>query len=256
MSSGRLEAAHEDVLPGGCRSGLGFSAGFGAALRRGGAATRRRSGLVSLGFADWRPTLYAFLLWGVALGARQILEHGEPDSNAVRAARSLVHRGDGDFPDPVRALHRLHRLEPQRAGRPPFQRPRQSAHALGEFLFLERARQHGLLCGDRDRPIRDRLRACAPAQRRHSRSQVLSHRLPPALHAEPRSDRLDDRQVAHGKPLRASGEFRQMARLVEPRLLLRSLDRPDDHHRDGRVGVDPLHGDPAARWLAGVAASR
>jgi multiple sugar transport system permease protein len=34
-------------------------------------------GLVPIGFADWRPTMYAFVLWGVALGASQVLEYGE-----------------------------------------------------------------------------------------------------------------------------------------------------------------------------------
>ena len=39
------------------------------------------------------------------------------------------------------------------------------------------------------------------------------------------------------------------------RLFHRSLDRPHDHHRHGRVGLDSVHGDPAARRLAGAAAS-
>jgi multiple sugar transport system permease protein len=34
-------------------------------------------GLVSIGFANWRPTLYAFVLWGVALGLSQVLQRGE-----------------------------------------------------------------------------------------------------------------------------------------------------------------------------------
>jgi multiple sugar transport system permease protein len=33
--------------------------------------------LASVGFASWRPTLYAFLLWSVALGVSQVLQHGE-----------------------------------------------------------------------------------------------------------------------------------------------------------------------------------
>jgi multiple sugar transport system permease protein len=35
------------------------------------------AGFIGFGFADWRPVLIAYLIWGVALGASQILEHGE-----------------------------------------------------------------------------------------------------------------------------------------------------------------------------------
>ena len=139
---------------------------------------------------------YAFLLWGVALGAESGAEvRRERQADAVRAARAAVHRRDGDLPDHFRPLHRLHRLEPERAVRPSFQRPRQSAHALGRRLLLERARQHGLLRRGRDRAIRDRLRPRAAAERRHPRAQVLPRGLPPALHAEPGRGELDDRQV-------------------------------------------------------------
>jgi len=78
VSSGRIEAAHEDVLPG--RPILGtwifraFSAVFlsVAALQIGQAL-----GLVSVGFSDWRPTMFAFSCWAVALAASQVLKYGE-----------------------------------------------------------------------------------------------------------------------------------------------------------------------------------
>jgi multiple sugar transport system permease protein len=34
-------------------------------------------GLVRIGFGNWRPLLYAYLVWSVALGFRQVLVHGE-----------------------------------------------------------------------------------------------------------------------------------------------------------------------------------
>lgn len=35
------------------------------------------SGLAVPGFATWRPVLYAYLVWAIALGASQVLRHGE-----------------------------------------------------------------------------------------------------------------------------------------------------------------------------------
>ncbi len=35
------------------------------------------TGFLALSLRNWRPLLYAYLLWGVALGARQVLLHGE-----------------------------------------------------------------------------------------------------------------------------------------------------------------------------------
>lgn len=36
-----------------------------------------RAGLSETGFATWRPVLYAYVLWGIALGAHQVLTRGE-----------------------------------------------------------------------------------------------------------------------------------------------------------------------------------
>ena len=41
------------------------------------------SGAVAVGFADWRPVLYAYLLWGVALGAAQVIIKGERGHQAL-----------------------------------------------------------------------------------------------------------------------------------------------------------------------------
>jgi multiple sugar transport system permease protein len=35
------------------------------------------SGILAIGIRNWRPLLYAYMVWGVALGARQVLVHGE-----------------------------------------------------------------------------------------------------------------------------------------------------------------------------------
>jgi len=41
------------------------------------------SGAVAVGFADWRPVLYAYLLWGAALGAAQVIIKGERGHQAL-----------------------------------------------------------------------------------------------------------------------------------------------------------------------------
>src|SRR5512143_3561850 len=41
------------------------------------------SGATAVGFGDWRPVLYAYLLWGVALGAAQVIIKGERGQQAL-----------------------------------------------------------------------------------------------------------------------------------------------------------------------------
>jgi multiple sugar transport system permease protein len=48
------------------------------------------SGAVSFGFTDWRPFLYTFLLWGVALGLREILARGKAGQQNLFVLPALV----------------------------------------------------------------------------------------------------------------------------------------------------------------------
>jgi multiple sugar transport system permease protein len=41
------------------------------------------TGTITAGFADWRPVLYAYLLWAIALGAGQVLVRGERGLRAL-----------------------------------------------------------------------------------------------------------------------------------------------------------------------------
>jgi multiple sugar transport system permease protein len=41
------------------------------------------SGAIAVGFDDWRPVLYAYLVWGVALGAAQVVSKGERGQQAL-----------------------------------------------------------------------------------------------------------------------------------------------------------------------------
>jgi multiple sugar transport system permease protein len=50
-------------------------------------------GIVSLGFANWRPTVFVFVIWGVALGASQALERGEVGQQALFVLPALLFTG-------------------------------------------------------------------------------------------------------------------------------------------------------------------
>ncbi len=91
MSTGRLEAAHDDVPPG--RASLGaWIFRLGSVLLIAVAALQLSAalGLISLRFVDWRPTLYAFLLWGLALAASQLLRHGETGKQTLFVLPALL----------------------------------------------------------------------------------------------------------------------------------------------------------------------
>ena len=91
MSSGRIEAVHEDVPPG--RPILGkwvfrlASALFVVVVAL---QICAGLGLVSIGFDNWRPTMYAFLLWGVALALSQVLKYGESGKQTLFVLPALL----------------------------------------------------------------------------------------------------------------------------------------------------------------------
>ncbi|HWN52889.1 MAG TPA: sugar ABC transporter permease, partial [Xanthobacteraceae bacterium] len=41
------------------------------------------TGAITAGFSDWRPILYAYLLWATALGVGQVVVRGEPGLRAL-----------------------------------------------------------------------------------------------------------------------------------------------------------------------------
>ena len=91
MSSGRLEAAYEDALPG--RASLGawiFRVASALLIVVAALQASATFGFISLRFVDWRPTLYAFLLWGLALGASQVLRYGEAGKQTLFVLPALL----------------------------------------------------------------------------------------------------------------------------------------------------------------------
>ena len=91
MSNVRFHAAGQAGVPGGISLGklLLWSA---AALLAAVAALQftDEMGVTAIGFASWRPTLYAFLLWSIALGLRQVLDKGEAGQQALFVLPALL----------------------------------------------------------------------------------------------------------------------------------------------------------------------
>lgn len=91
MTGGKLEAAHEELPEG--RVSLGRWLFWLASLLLVGVATLQTLdslGVLAIGFGNWRPLLYVFLLWGVALGASQVLKRGEPGQQTLFLLPALL----------------------------------------------------------------------------------------------------------------------------------------------------------------------
>src|SRR5579885_1477097 len=48
------------------------------------------AGTIAVGFANWRPVLYAYLVWAAALGAGQVLIHRERGQRALFLLPALL----------------------------------------------------------------------------------------------------------------------------------------------------------------------
>jgi multiple sugar transport system permease protein len=91
VTGGKLEAAHEELPEG--RVSLGRWLFWLASLLLVGVATLQTLdslGVLAIGFGNWRPLLYVFLLWGVALGASQVLKRGEPGQQTLFLLPALL----------------------------------------------------------------------------------------------------------------------------------------------------------------------
>lgn len=94
MTGGKLEAAHEERLPG--RATLGrwlFLVASALLIVVTALQIASALGVVPIGFANWRPTLYAFVLWGVALGVSQVVEYGEIGRQRLFVLPALLFTG-------------------------------------------------------------------------------------------------------------------------------------------------------------------
>jgi multiple sugar transport system permease protein len=91
VTGGKLEAVHEEVS--GDRPALGRWLIWLTSLLLlvvGALQVLDASGAIAIGFADWRPLLYMFLIWGVALGVSQVLIRGEEGKQALFLLPALL----------------------------------------------------------------------------------------------------------------------------------------------------------------------
>ncbi len=79
-----FEVGAEDISP--QRKNLGRALVVAASLLLVGLALVQgffSAGVISFGFENWRPVLYAYLIWSIAIGASQVLIHGEAGKRAL-----------------------------------------------------------------------------------------------------------------------------------------------------------------------------
>jgi multiple sugar transport system permease protein len=91
VTSGDIELADEEVPPG--RPLLGkWIVRLATALLIAVVALQALSafGFISAVFANWRPALYAFLLWSAALGVGEVLQHGESGKQRLFVLPALL----------------------------------------------------------------------------------------------------------------------------------------------------------------------
>ena len=147
-----------------------------------------RSGVLGLGLATWRPTLYAYIVWGVALCVGQVMIRGERGQQALfvlpavlfTAAMAIFPMLFGlciaftDWNLSAFAGRRFNGFDNIRA-------------MFHDPFYWNAIVQHGAYYGCRARRVRHRVRSGAAAECRHPGTEVLPGRLPPAVHADARS---------------------------------------------------------------------
>ncbi|HEY1943009.1 MAG TPA: sugar ABC transporter permease [Roseiarcus sp.] len=91
MTAPRLEAVNEDVEA--RRAALGRALFWTASALLAAVVALQVAdalGLVPIGFGNWRPTFYAYIAWGLALGYSQVLSHGEVGRQRVFILPALL----------------------------------------------------------------------------------------------------------------------------------------------------------------------
>ena len=78
MTGGTFEAAHQELSEGRVRLGRWlFRLATLLLIAVVALQTLDAAGVLTIGFANWRPVLYMYIFWGVALGGSQVLTRGE-----------------------------------------------------------------------------------------------------------------------------------------------------------------------------------
>jgi multiple sugar transport system permease protein len=91
VSGVKLEAVHEELAPG--RTSLGrwlFRVASLLLISVAGLQILDALGALAIGFGNWRPLVYVFLLWSIALGASQVLTRGEAGQQTLFLLPALL----------------------------------------------------------------------------------------------------------------------------------------------------------------------
>ncbi len=94
MTGGRLEVVQDEITGG--RASLGRWLFWAASALLVGVAAMQilgAAGASPVGFGNWRPLMYMFLLWGMALAASQVLIRGELGQQALFILPALLFTG-------------------------------------------------------------------------------------------------------------------------------------------------------------------
>ena len=212
------------------------------------------AGLTSIGFADWRPTLYAFLAWCVALAIAQVLEHGVLGQQRLFVLPALLFTGAmvifptlfglsiafTDWNLNAQGGHHFNGLDNLRTlwGDSYFW------NALGNMVFyvLTVLVQYVIAFG-----LALLLNADIRGRKFFRIAFLLPFMLSPVAIGWMIGKSLMENRFG---PL---ANFARWLGWSNAAFFYRPLDRPHRHHRDGCVGLDSFHGDPAACRIAGVA---
>ena len=91
MTTGKLEAGYDGLADG--RASLGrwiFRLASLLLVAVTALEILDSAGVLNIGFVDWRPVLYAFLVWAVALAVSQVLAHGETGQQTLFLLPALL----------------------------------------------------------------------------------------------------------------------------------------------------------------------
>jgi len=210
--------------------------------------------VVAVGFSNWRPVLYAYLAWSLALGAGQVMMRGEDGHKALFVLPAVLftvamaifptvfglYIAFTDWNLSAFAGRHFNGLDNLRAlfGDAYFW------NALLNMVFYVLAvlAQYAIAFG-----LALLLNADIKARKFFRVAFLMPFMLSPVAVSWMIGKSIMEYRLRPGRDLRP------LHRLGQPGLLRLALDGPHLHHGDGRLGLDPLHHDPAARRAAGVA---
>ncbi len=141
------------------------------------------AGSLTFGFENWRPVLYAVLLWCVALAYSLVMVRGEYGKKMLFILPAFLFTVFMVIFPTIFGLYIAFTDWNLSSSKASISTARTISCGCRATLFLERHPEHGLLCSGDPGRIRHRLRPRSSAERRNPGAQILPRRLPASLHA-------------------------------------------------------------------------